>query len=366
MAWSNDDPVSTGDAAAPVTAPGTGGDRGSAFRRGLFTTFGVLLAVGVALIVREVASIVELVLVSGFLAVGFNPFVKLLTERGVRRRWAVLFVGLGVVGIVTLIIVVLISVLRTQIATLVDEGPQLLRQLLENKTIHRLDAKYHVLSSLEQKLRSPDLAGTLLSNTFGIGLGTIRALADTILVFVLMLYFLAALPEIKRALCSLAPASRRERVSELGEEILHRTGRYVIGAFAVASIAGTVTLVFLLIVGNGRFALPLALLVALLDLVPLVGSLAGATLVTLVCFATSIQVGIAAAIFYVCYELLEGYVIYPRVMRSSVDVPEYVTIIAVLVGGTLDGIVGALLSLPIAAAGLYLTREVWIRRQDVS
>ena len=147
---------------------------------------------------------------------------------------------------------------------------------------------------------------------------------------------------------------------------MHRTGRYVIGAFAVASIAGTVTLVFLLIVGNGRFALPLALLVALLDLVPLVGSLAGATLVTLVCFATSIQVGIAAAIFYVCYELLEGYVIYPRVMRSSVDVPEYVTIIAVLVGGTLDGIVGALLSLPIAAAALYLTREVWIRRQDVS
>ena len=96
-----------------------------------------------------------------------------------RRRWAVLFVGLGVVGLVTLIIVVLISVLRTQIATLVDEGPQLLRQLLENKTIHRLDAKYHVLSSLERKLRSPDLAGTLLSNTFGIGLGTIRALADT-------------------------------------------------------------------------------------------------------------------------------------------------------------------------------------------
>ena len=65
MAWSNDDPVSTGDAAAPVTAPGTGGDRGAAFRRGLFTTFGVLLAVGVALVVREVASVVELVLVSG-------------------------------------------------------------------------------------------------------------------------------------------------------------------------------------------------------------------------------------------------------------------------------------------------------------
>jgi predicted PurR-regulated permease PerM len=368
VAWSSDDPVSTGAEGAPATSPQTAQTTAgaSAFRRGLFGAFGVLLAIGVALIIQEVSSVLELVVVAGFLAVGFNPLVHLLTERGVRRGWAVVIVGVTVVGLVAAIIVVLVSVLRTQIATLVDEGPQLLRKLLENKTIHRLDAKYHVLSSLEKKLQSPDLAATLLSKTFGIGLGTIKALADTILVFVLMLYFLGALPQIKRTLCSLAPASRRERVADLGEEILHRTGRYVIGAFAVALIAGTVTLIFLLIVGNGRFALPLALLVLLLDLVPLVGSLAGASLVTLVCFATSIQVGIAAAIFYLCYELLEGYVIYPRVMRSSVDVPEYVTIIAVLVGGALDGIVGALLSLPIAAAALYLTREVWVRRQDVS
>lgn len=368
MAWSSDDAVSTGAERSPVTSPQPQltTPSASAFRRGLFGAFGVLLAIGVALIVREVSSVLELVLVAGFLAVGFNPFVHMLTERGVRRGLAVVIVGVSVVVVVSTIAVVLVSVLRTQIATLVDEGPALLRRLLENKSIRQLDAKYHVLSSLERKLQSPDLAATVLSNTFGIGLQTIRALANTILVFVLMLYFLGALPQIKQTLCSLAPASRRERVAELGEEILRRTGRYVVGIFAVALIAGTVTLSFLFIVGNGRFALPLALLVALLDLVPLVGSLAGASLVTLVCFATSIQVGIAAAIFYIIYELLEGYVIYPRVMRSSVDVPEYVTIIAVLVGGTLDGIVGALLSLPIAAAGLYLTHEVWVRRQDVS
>ena len=107
-------------------------------------------------------------------------------------------------------------------------------------------------------------------------------------------------------------------------------------------------------------------MVALLDLVPLVGSILGASIVSIVGFANSLPIGIACVVFYVIYETLEGYVIYPRVMRSSVDVPEYVTIIAVLVGGAVGGIVGALLALPIGAAILLLIREVWVRRQDTS
>ena len=141
--------------------------------------------------------------------------------------------------------------------------------------------------------------------------------------------------------------------------------RYVVGAVLVALLAGTVTVAFLFSVGLGEFAIPLALLVALLDLVPLVGSATGAACVVIIVFANSFHAGLVAAVFYVIYEGLEGYVIYPRVMRSSVDVPEYVTVMAVLVGGVLGGVVWALLALPIAAAGLLLTREVWVRRQDI-
>ena len=118
--------------------------------------------------------------------------------------------------------------------------------------------------------------------------------------------------------------------------------------------------------GLGQYALPLAVMVALLDLVPLVGSITGASLVCIVGLANSLTIGIACIVFYLVYETLEGYVIYPRVMRSSVDVPEYVTIIAVLVGGALGGVVGALLALPIGAGALLIVQEVWVRRQDVS
>jgi predicted PurR-regulated permease PerM len=119
-------------------------------------------------------------------------------------------------------------------------------------------------------------------------------------------------------------------------------------------------------VGLGEYALALGLLVALLDLLPLVGAILGAAIVCLVGFATSVPVGIACVVFYGIYEVLEGYVIYPRVMRSSVDIPEYVTIVAVLIGGAVGGVVGALLALPVAAAIVLLTREVWMRRQDAA
>ncbi|SOD73850.1 predicted PurR-regulated permease PerM [Jatrophihabitans sp. GAS493] len=344
--------------------PGPELSHDSAFYRGLWGAVGVLLAIGAALALREVTSVLELVLISGFLAIGLNPIVELLIGIGLKRAWAVLVVALSGLAIVTVIVAVLVSVLDNQVTTFVRDAPHLLHDLLQHKTIANLNDRYHFITDLQAKLKDPELGSRVLKQVFSTGLGALQAAASTLVVFVLTLYFLAALPQLKNAAYSLAPASRRTRVGQLGDEILRRTGRFVVGAFLVALLAGSVTFIFLLVVGLGQYALPLALFVALLDLVPLVGSITGAVVVTLVCLATSLDIGIAAAIFYLIYEPLEGYVIYPRVMRSSVDVPEYVTVIAVLAGGAVGGVIGALLALPIAAAMLLLTNEVWIRRQD--
>jgi predicted PurR-regulated permease PerM len=359
------DPIDEPDGKNRYGVPGPALSRSSAFYRGLWGAVGVLLAIAFAVAVREVASVLVLVLVSGFLAIGLNPIVELLIRSGMKRGWAVLIVATGVVCVVTLIVVVLVSVLRDQVTSFVNNGPHLLDTLLKHKSIRQFNHKYHIITNLQNRLKDPNLGSDILQDVFSTGLGALQAALSTVVVFVLTLYFLAALPQLKHAGYSLAPASRRARVGQLGDEILRRTGRYVIGAFLVALLAGTVTFIFLLIVGLGRYALPLALFVAMLDLVPLVGSITGAAVVSIFCLATSLDVGIAAIIFYLVYEPLEGYVIYPRVMRSSVDVPEYVTVVAVLIGGTLGGVVGALLALPIAAGILLLVREVWVRRQDV-
>jgi predicted PurR-regulated permease PerM len=162
----------------------------------------------------------------------------------------------------------------------------------------------------------------------------------------------------------LAPASRRERVSRLGNRIIESVGGYVSGAFIVATCAGISSVIFLFAVGLGEYAVALAFVVAVLDVIPMIGATIGATVVTAIAFAEDPKIGIACLIFYVIYQQVENYLIYPRVMSKSVDVPGAVTVIAALVGAALLGVVGALLAIPTAAAILMLTREVFVRRQD--
>ena len=192
----------------------------------------------------------------------------------------------------------------------------------------------------------------------------LSAVTNSLIVIVLMIYFLASLPSIKHAAYSLAPASRRPRVSELGDRIIRSTGAYVAGAFVVAICAGISTLIFSFVVGLGEYAFALAFVVGLFSLIPVVGAFVSGALMTLLALTISPTVALVALIYYIAYQQFESYVIYPRIMKKSVDLPGSVTVVAALVGGSLMGIIGALLAVPVAAALLLLHREVFLRRQD--
>ncbi len=354
------------DESNPFGVPGAPVSRHSPFYVGFFGGLGVLFALFVGLAFRQIESVLVLVLVSAFLAVGLNPLVELLMHRGVRRPWAVLVVSLGVLSVLTLFVVALVPVLRDQITALITSAPDWLDQLQKNKTVEDLDRKYDVIDKAKEKLQDPQLAQQVFGSVFTVGLAVLNALLNAFLIFVLTLYFLSALPQIKRACYSMAPASRRERVTSLGDEILRRVGGYVAGAFVVALCAGVSSFVFLEFVGLGQYAVALALVVAILDFIPLIGATIGAVVVSVIGLATSPTVGISCIIFFIIYQQLENYAIYPRVMRSSVNVPGVVTVIAVLIGGSLLGVVGALLAIPTAAATLLLVREIVLPRQDTT
>lgn len=354
------------DSDSPFGVPGPPLSRRAPFYIGFVAALGALTGLALILGLQHVRSVLVLVLVSAFLAVGLNPVVEWLMHRGIRRRWSVLLVTLGVVVVVTLFVVTLVPVLQEQVRALIANAPQWLESLERNSTILGLDKKYQVIDTVKEKLQDPDLANTAFGSLFTVGLAVLTALFNAFLIFVLTLYFLASLPEIKRACFSLAPASRRTRVTYLGDEILRRVGGYVAGAFVVALTAGVSSFVFLEFVGLAQYAVALAIVVALLDFIPLIGATIGAALVTLIGFAESATIGIACAIFYIVYQQLENYLIYPRVMRSSVDVPGVITVIAVLIGGSLLGVVGALLAIPTAAGLLLIIREVWLPKQDAS
>ena len=153
----------------------------------------------------------------------------------------------------------------------------------------------------------------------------------------------------------------RSRVSRRG--CFGAVGASTVGV--VALTAGLVSLVFLLAVGLAEYAVALAFVVALLDVIPMIGATLGAVVVSAIGFATDVRTGVACVVFFLIYQQLENYVVYPRVMSRSVDIPGAVAVIAALVGASLLGVVGALLAIPMAAAVMLVLREVVQRRQDV-
>ena len=184
-------------------------------------------------------------------------------------------------------------------------------------------------------------------------------------IVVLSIYFLAGLPRIKVFAYQLVPHSRRPRAILIGDEILAKVGGYVLGNFITSLIAGLGTYFWLLAFGV-PYPLLLGIFVALLDLIPVIGSTVGGAVVTLVALTVLLPVALATLAFYVAYRLAEDYLIVPRIMGRTVQVPAIVSLIAVLIGGVLLGIIGALVAIPIAAAIRLLLHEIAIRRLDKS
>jgi predicted PurR-regulated permease PerM len=334
------------------------------FMWGLFGGLGALVAIWIALMVVSIRGVLVLVVVALFLAVGLNPAVEFLMRRGLRRPWAVLCVILGVVLVFAGFLVILVPIISHQVSAIGDNLPGWFDKLQKNGQIRKFDDKYDITSKVEDYVQSGTWAQKAFGGVVGVGLAILGILLNAFVVVVLTLYFLASLPSMKKAAYSLAPATRRERVSLLGDRILRNIGGYVSGAFVVAMCAGLSTLVFLFIVGLGSYALALAMVVALLDVIPMIGATIGAVIVCAIAFATDIRTGVIAVIFYIAYQQIENYVIYPKVMSRSVEIPGALTVVAALVGGTLLGVVGALLAIPTAASILLLVREVFLPRQE--
>ena len=343
--------------------PGRPLRRDSPFMLGFLGALGVFVAWFLTQAVVEARGVIVLIVVSLFLAIGLNPGVEWLMSRGMRRGMAIAIVFFAVIGAFVGFGFAVAPPVVEQSNEFVDALPTFLDDLRKNSTVRQLDNDFGVIERAKEYVTSKDLGQRLFGGIVGVGRIVLSAVFSAFTVLIMTLYFLAALPSMKRQAYRLVPATRRERVTLLTDEILSRIGGFVSGAFTVAFIAALTSYVFLRIV-DVPYALVLALVVGLLDLVPLIGATIGAVVVSLIGFTESAAVGVACVVFYVAYQQFENYVVYPRVMRRAVDVPAAVTVVAVLLGGALLGVVGALLAIPIAAAVLLVVRQVAIPRMD--
>ncbi len=350
--------------AAHLGEPGRPFERHSPFYLGLVGGLGLLAALLLGFALYSIQSVLVLIVVSLFLAAGLNPMVEWLERRTVRRGAAVLVVTVGVVGVLTLFVLAIVPVITDQVVAITTNAPEWLEQLQGNPRIQAMDEEYDVLGNVQDYIADGEFIGPVFGGVLGFGLRVLSSLFNVFIVLVLTLYFLASLHRTKRALYDLVPASRRDRFSRLGDRMVADIGGYVGGAFVVAVTAGVVSLVFLLVVGLGEYAVALAFVVALLDVIPMIGATLGAVVVSAIGFATDVRTGVACVVFFLVYQQIENYIVYPRVMSRSVDIPGAVAVIAALVGATLLGVVGALLAIPVAAAVMLVLREVVQPRQD--
>jgi len=378
-----------GDAAAPGEAPGepavqlsdkvteavaeaehTSGlgrlgrplDRRSPFFIGMTAAAGVAVTYGLVEIFIRARSVLVLTGVALFIAAGLDPIVSWLSRRGVPRWAAVLLVILGAAGVLAGFVLAAIPPLSNQAAALAQHLPGYLHSLNNSHTeLGKLNARYHLQQRLTELITShgSSIAGGLV----GAGEVVLSAATSAVVLVVLTIYFLAGLPRIKLFLWRLAPHSRRPRVILIGDEIFTKVGGYLLGNFLTSLVAGLGTYLWMVAFGIPYPAL-LGLTVALLDLIPVIGSTIGGAIVCLVALTISLPVAAATLGFYVAYRFAEDYFLVPRIMGRTVQVPAAVTVVAVLLGATLLGLIGALVAIPVAAAVRLLLQEVTFRRMD--
>lgn len=334
-------------------------------RNPFFIGFTAALGVGVAYLLfrglSDVASVLVIVGVALFISIGLNPIIELLVSKSVPRGVAVAIVTLGFVLVVVAFIVVVVPPIAHEVNLLINNYPHYKANLIAGRGwAGRLTHKLHLTGYLDgrSKLKLPVANGLL-----GAGKILLSATVATVSIVALTIYFLIALPGVKRLWLSLIARSRRDRVALLTEEVFDRVGGFMLGNLLTSLISALLTYVWLLIFGV-PYALLLALVVGVFDLIPMVGSTIAGVIVSLVALSKGLPIGIATACFYIAYRFLEDYLLNPRVMKHTVKATPGLTIIATLIGGSLLGIIGALIAVPIAATIQLLLQEVVFPRQS--
>lgn len=338
------------------------------FATGFIVTAGGLAAVALGFAVTNLSTVLTSIAFALFVALGLDPIVRTLEARGVSRGWAIttVFSGLAVVLIGVLLLV--LPTVVGQITQFVSDIPRLISGFQHSSTYAWLERTFGadigtLLSDLEAYLIRPDRVAMIGRGVLQVG-GTVAAtISGFIIVLVLSLYFLASLPAMKVGFTRLLPARSRATAGAMTEQIADSVGDYLMG-MAVLAFCNAVVAFILHVSLQLPFPLLMAVIAFCITLIPLVGSVLYWGFATLIALFTGPLVALIFAIVYLIYMQLEAYVLTPRVMHRAISVPGALVVIGALVGGTLLGLLGALIAIPVTASLLLIIKQVFLPKQD--
>ena len=336
-------------------------------RTGFLLTVGVGLALALYVVVSSNIQLLVWIVTALFITLGLDPIVSKIQSWGAPRPVGVLVAVAILVGIATVFISALVPVVIDQSSEFIQRLPQVVNDFIESDFFRAIDDEFDVATVITTEVNrfasnSANITN-LLGGILGVGTALLNVGFSVLIVVVLTLYFLATLPTIKSWLYRLAPRSRRERLKYLSEKISDSVGHYVVGQTIVATLNGLVAFIAVSI-ADLQYAALLAIFAAFMAFIPLVGAVTGGIIITALAFLTGWQSALVFAIIYFIYLQIEAYLISPRIMQRTVAIPGSLAVIAVIAGGSLLGVLGALMAIPTMAGVLVLIRELYVPYQD--
>jgi predicted PurR-regulated permease PerM len=375
-------PAAGTDAAAPdagvviaeATVPSDRGGRpfwahlDSPFTAGLLLTLGGLVALLLGIALTNIATVIIYIALAMFASLGLDPVLKRFERRGVKRPWAIaiVFLVLGVLGVGLLWLVV--PTLIDQVAAFITGIPAQISNFEKTDTYAWLEGIFGpglntLVDDVQKFITDPGNIAAVSGGLLKVGAGIATAISGALIVVVLTLYFVASLPAIKESMMQFAPARNRPRVRELTNQITDSVGGYLMGMVILAFFNSVVATLLHLVLGL-PYPLLMGVLAFSITIIPLVGPVLYWIFATVLALFSS---PLAALIFGICYLIyiqIEAYVITPRVMSKAISIPGSLVVIGALIGGTLLGLIGALVAVPVTASILLIIKQVYIPKQD--
>lgn len=300
-------------------------------------------------------------LIATFLAVALSGPVNFL-QRRMKRGLAITVVYLGLLAVPIGIGALIVPPLVSEANDLAQNAPQYARDVTsfveDNERLRKLDQDYDITSKLrEQAQKLPERLGGAASTLRDVGLGIVNSIFALVTILILTAFMLGGGRGWIAGGLRYLPEKRAARIERVLQRSASAVGNYVAGALFQATLAGVLAYIVLLILGV-PFAGPLALIIFFLDLIPLVGASIGAVLVGVVTLFSNFPTAtIIWMIWSIVYQQVENNLIQPQIQKRAVDINPFLVVVAVLFGGTLLGVLGALVAVPVAASIQIALRE---------
>jgi predicted PurR-regulated permease PerM len=336
--------------------------------RTILVVLGILLAtLGLLAFIYLAWHVITWILIAVFLALALNPAVEWFERRGLRRGYSTALVVLLALGAIAGLGFLLVPPLVDQVRSFIDYVPQVIDDLTAGRgPFGFLQTKYHIVDRVQSAIQKQGPGGVLGITGAGLAVarGVVTAVAGAVAIGFLTFFMLLDGRRLVERFYNFLPADARPRWQRIGTEIYKTVGGYVTGNILISVIAGIAAAVILFILGSD-YAIALAVLVGVLDLIPLAGATLAAVLVSAVVFVELGWVkGVIIIVYFILYQQLENHVLQPVIYGRTVQLSPLVVLISVLIGAELAGILGALAAIPVAGIVQAVGREFLGRRGE--